>query len=116
MYPARLTILLSLTLALGAAGDPSRMAIAVPRRAGEAARRITFEQRVEAQRAIERVYYAGRVGATRAFDVAVPRQALERKVRTYLAQSVALERLWKSPIGAAALRRELERIASSTLF
>ena len=77
-------------------------------------RRLTFAQRVEAQRAIERVYQAGR-GSTRSFDLAVPAALVERKVRTYLAQSAALEAMG-SPLTAEALRRELERIAARTRF
>jgi len=77
-------------------------------------RDLTFEERVRAQEAIERVYYAHQIGATRPFEEAVPRATLERKVRTYLKESLALERLWGAPMTAAALREEWERIARST--
>ncbi|MBI1951002.1 MAG: hypothetical protein HYS34_06540 [Acidobacteria bacterium] len=85
-----------------------------PPRDGE--RTLSFEQRLLAQRAIERVYHSGRMGTARPFEEAVPRHLLDRKVRTYLSQSVALARLWRSPISAGALRRELERIAANTRF
>src|SRR6185295_6648402 len=64
------------------------------------ASRLSFQQRVEAQRAIERVYYAHQIGAQRPFDQAVPTGLLERRVRTYLKQSEALERLWHTPVTA----------------
>ncbi len=81
-----------------------------------AATRLTLEDRLEAQRAIERVYYAHQVGTTRPFDEAVSREALEKKVLTYLRQSVALARVWRVPVTADALRAEMERIARSTRF
>ena len=77
---------------------------------------LTLEDRVEIQAAIERVHYSYRVGATRTFEEAVPRGVLERKVRKYLKQSAALDRIWNRPVTAEALSRELERIAGSTVF
>ena len=74
-------------------------------------RGLSFEERVSAQRAIERVYYDHQVGTRRSFDEAVPRAVLERKVETYLKQSVAPERFWHTPVTADMLRRESERIA-----
>jgi len=38
--------------------------------------------RVQAQEAIERVYYSHQIGAKRPFEQAVPRSVLEEKVRT----------------------------------
>jgi N-acetylneuraminic acid mutarotase len=78
------------------------------------ARELTFEDRVHAQVAIERVFYSHQIGATRPFEEAVPRELLERKVRTYLKQSLSLERVWNAPVTAEMLRQELERIARST--
>src|SRR5262245_33772361 len=77
-------------------------------------RNLTFEQRVRAQEAIERIYYAHQIGATRPFEEAVPRALLEKKVRTYLRQSAALDTFWKTPVTADMLQRELERIAAQT--
>jgi len=79
-----------------------------------AARDLTFEERVAAQEAIERVYYSHQIGATKPFEEAVPRQLLEQKVRTYLEESVALDRTWHTPVTAKALRREMERLARQT--
>src|SRR6267142_437619 len=80
------------------------------------ARDLTFEDRVHAQEAIERVYYSHQIGATKPFEEAVPRDFLETKVRTYLGQSAALDTIWKSPISAEALDRELNRIVRETRF
>jgi hypothetical protein len=62
-----------------------------------------LDERVEAQCAIEAVYYAHQIGAVDPFDVAVPRQMLEDKVRTFLKQTVALETFWMTAITAEAL-------------
>ena len=80
------------------------------------ARDLTFEERVRAQEAIERVYFAHQIGVTRSFEEVVPRSTLEKKVRTYLKQSAALETRWHTPITSEALRREMERIASKSRF
>jgi N-acetylneuraminic acid mutarotase len=94
----------SLLLALGPTGST----------AFSRQRVLTFEERVAAQAAIEAVYAAGRSGKSGPAPGAVSRDLLERKVRTYLAKSAALEAAWNAPITAAALRRELERIAADT--
>jgi len=75
---------------------------------------LTFEERVAAQEAIERVYYSHQTGATIPFVQAVPRELLERKVRTYLKETVALEVYWHTPITSEMLRREEERITRGT--
>jgi N-acetylneuraminic acid mutarotase len=77
-------------------------------------RTLSFEDRVAAQAAIERVYYRHQIGATKPFEEAVPRQLLEKKVRTYLKQSAALEGLWKTPITAEMIDGELGRMARQT--
>ncbi len=82
---------------------------------GTAPRRLTFAERLDAQRAIERVYQSGRIGSTRPFEAAVPAALIERKVRASLLRSAALE-AQGSPLTAAALRGELERIAANTRF
>jgi hypothetical protein len=45
------------------------------------ARTLSFEERVRAQEAIERVYYSHQIGATRPFEDAMPRSRIEEKVR-----------------------------------
>src|SRR5262249_5130072 len=69
-----------------------------------------------AQRAIERVYYSHQTGATLPVEQAVPQELLEHKVRTYLRESAALEKYYRSAITGEALRREAERIVASTRF
>jgi N-acetylneuraminic acid mutarotase len=44
----------------------------------------------------------------------VPPSLLDKKVRTYLKQSVALEQIWKTPITSEMLRKELERMTRQT--
>ena len=73
---------------------------------------LTLEQRVEAQEAIERVYHSHLLGTKTSFEQAVPRSAIENKVRRYMELSAALE----TPVTAEALRSELERIAARTRF
>ena len=77
---------------------------------------LSFEQRVRAQEAIERVYYSHQLGTNIPFEQAVSRELLEKKVRTYLGQSAALEKFWRTPVTAEALERELERVAENTRF
>jgi len=75
---------------------------------------LSFLERVEAQRAIERVYYSHQIGAALPFEEAVPPALLERKVRTYLKQSVALETIWRTPVTATLLDREVDRMRLTT--
>src|SRR5262249_21843560 len=78
------------------------------------ARELSFEDRVRAQEAIERVYYSHLVDVTRPFAQIAPREVLDRKVRLYLKESAALERLWGTRITAEMLRAETERMAAGT--
>ena len=79
-------------------------------------RQVSFEERVRAQEAIERVYYSHQIGAHLSFEEAVPSTVLERKVRTYLRQSAALATIWNDPITSTMLRDELDRVARGTRF
>jgi N-acetylneuraminic acid mutarotase len=78
------------------------------------ARDLSFDDRIKAQEAIERVYYSHQIGATRPFEEAVPREVLERKVRTYLKQSEALQTIWGRPVTSEALRQETGRMAAQS--
>ncbi len=51
-----------------------------------------------------------RIGATKPFEEAVPRQVLEAKVRTYLQKSLALEMHWKTPVTMQTLALEVRRM------
>ena len=72
---------------------------------------LTFEQRLAAQEAIERIYHAHRQGETRPFPLAVPRTALESKVDSYLRQSVALDSIWSTPITGEMLAAEFPELS-----
>src|SRR5437870_5442792 len=67
---------------------------------------LSFSERVEAQRSIERVYYAHLAGAARPFDEAVPQSLLENKVRKALQESIALETIWNTPVTSESLQGE----------
>jgi len=99
----RLTVLLALLLT-------GSTAVATDR----ATRLLTFEDRVNAQEAIERVYYRHQLGTTKPFEQAVPRAVIETKVRTYLKETSALERLWSTPVTGEMLDRELRRMVGGT--
>jgi len=75
---------------------------------------LTFEARVRAQEAIERVYYRHQIGATKTFEQAVPRAVLENKVRKVLRQSALLRTHGNTPLTDAMLQQELARMASGT--
>ena len=78
------------------------------------ARDLTFDDRVRAQEAIERVYNPHQLGATKPFEEAVPRQLLEDKVRRYSMASLELKRTGAVAITQDLLERELARIAQRT--
>src|SRR5262245_16798046 len=78
------------------------------------ARGLGFEERVRAQEAIERVYHAHQIGSRRPFEKAMPRTAIEDKVRRYLRQSALLEQRWNRPLTADMLELELKRMARAT--
>jgi N-acetylneuraminic acid mutarotase len=77
-------------------------------------RELTFQDRARAEEAILRVYYAHQVGATRAFDEAVPRAVIEDRVRRYLVESAALQRFWGGGPTSEDLRHEVDRIAAAS--
>ena len=88
---------------------------------GPAARHdLSFDERVDAELAVERVYASHVEGASMegadARAEAPARGALERKVRAYLAQSAALDSYWRTSVGPEDLRNELNRIARDTRF
>lgn len=81
---------------------------------------LTFKERVDAQEAIERVYYNHRVWPkenTRpkpAFDKMIDRETIEAKVSDYLKKSEALGQMWQRPIEGRQLQAEMERMAKQT--
>ena len=78
------------------------------------ARDLTFEEHVACRTAIERVNYGHRLGATRPFEAAVPRQVIEQKVRRFFRDSAALERDRPDLVTAESLARELQRMGKET--
>ncbi|HEU5180978.1 MAG TPA: hypothetical protein VFW45_09305, partial [Candidatus Polarisedimenticolia bacterium] len=78
------------------------------------ARDLTFEERVDAQQAIERVYYSHQLEARLPFDQAVPPEALKAKVRDTLWKSAILQEQWHAPVTAPMLQAEMQRLARST--
>ena len=102
------------------------MAVAVTHRSftvGAAARAqqpLSFEARVEAQRAIEAVYHRHRIWPADnpqpkpALDEVLTEAALRAKVEEYLRQSQALAVYAARPLTAADLQAEIERQARST--
>ena len=77
-------------------------------------RALTLDERVRAQEAIDRVYYAHQIGASRPFEAVFTPDLLRRRVRTYLQEERALARFWRVSITDDMLRRELVRMASAS--
>ena len=75
---------------------------------------LTFDDRVNAQEAIERVYHSHQLGATKPFHEAVPRSVLEAKAHKYLDETATLNVYRKTDVTDEMLKRELERMASGT--
>ncbi|HPR64162.1 MAG TPA: hypothetical protein PK014_08050, partial [Thermoanaerobaculia bacterium] len=81
---------------------------------------LTFKERVEAQRAIERVYYDHRIwpmenpGPKPPFEVAISDKLLRSKVEDYLLKSAALDHYWRRPLSGEQLQAELNRIVGNS--
>jgi hypothetical protein len=88
---------------------------AAPLSAGSPA--LTFTDRVEAQRAIEGVYWRLRLWPKEnpdpkpALSQVMPDDMLRSKVEDYLKESAALESRWGRPVTAEQLQAELDRMA-----
>jgi len=84
--------------------------------ASSSASPLTFDSRVKAQEAIERVYYDHRIwpkenGTTKPlFEELVPAETVRKKVEMYLLESSILERDWSRPLEGKQLQAEIERI------
>jgi N-acetylneuraminic acid mutarotase len=83
-------------------------------------RRLTFEERVSYQRAIEEVYWRHRIwpkertDRKRSLDAVMAQAQLQKKVEDYLRKSQALEDQWQRPITARQLQAEMNRMAKHT--
>lgn len=84
------------------------------------ARALTFDERVEAQRAIERVYWSHRIwpkenpGPKPPMSAVLPDEAIRAKVEDDFAKSNALEARWQRSITPAELQAEMDRMAAHT--
>ena len=83
-------------------------------------RELTFEERLAAEAAIERVYWSHRIwraenpGTKPAFEDVVSDSRLFAQVGDYLKKSTALEVLWGRPVEAQQLQAEIDRMATQT--
>ena len=81
---------------------------------------LTIQERIDAQRAIERVYYDHRIwpkenpGSKPPMEAILPEASLRVKVEDYLRNSDALERYWQRPITEQQLQAEMDRMARET--
>ena len=81
---------------------------------------LTFEERVKAQEAIERVYYNHRIWPKEnpqpkpPFEQMVTKEQIEAKVTDYLKKSTALDQFWQRPIEGKQLQAEMDRMAKGT--
>ena len=81
---------------------------------------ITLEDRIQAQRAIERVYWQHRLWPTDnpapkpSIDAVMPPRDLASRVATYLKKSHALDEVWHRPITRQQLQAELDRMTRDT--
>jgi hypothetical protein len=85
-----------------------------------AARELSFEERVAAQRAIEQVYWNHRVWPREnpapkpPLSAVLGDGAIRAKVEVYLKQSNALADVWHRPITAEQLQAEMDRMTRNT--
>lgn len=79
-------------------------------------RPLTFEERVKAQEAIERVYYNHRLWPKEnpapkpPFEQLIPAREIRSKVSDALKKSAALDSLWYRPITGEQLQAEMDRM------
>ncbi len=84
------------------------------------ASKLTLEQRVEAQRAIEQVYWNHRIwpqenpGPKPPLSEVMPDSAIRARVEDYLKQSDVMDTLWHRPITADQLQQEIDRMVSES--
>src|SRR5262249_53279923 len=83
-------------------------------------RELSYEDRVEAQRAIESVYWSHRIWpkenktAKPPLSAVMSDEAIRSGVDDYLKKSTALAAIWGRPITSAELQAEMERMAKET--
>src|SRR5262249_24792537 len=83
-------------------------------------RTLTFEERVNCQKAIEEVYWRHRIwpqerkDAKSSLDAVMSQAQLEKKVADYQRSSQALEDYWQQPVTREQLQAEMDRMAQHT--
>jgi hypothetical protein len=94
--------------------------IVVTAGADAASRTLTLDDRVAAQKAIERVYWSHRIwpkenpGPKPPLEELMPDAAIRAKVVDSVRQSSALSTLWQRPITADQLQAEIDRMVRET--
>jgi N-acetylneuraminic acid mutarotase len=89
-------------------------------RAGESRKPLTMDERIEAQRAVERVYWSHRIWPKEnptpkpELGEVLPEIALRARVDEGLQKSAALGRFWKRSIEPESLQAEMNRMAERT--
>jgi hypothetical protein len=83
-------------------------------------RELSLAERVSYQRAVEEVYWRHRIWPKErpdpkpSSDAVISQAQLEKKVKSYLRNSEALEDDWQRPIIAEQLQAEMDRMAQNT--
>ena len=75
---------------------------------------LSFAERVDGARAVERARYAFVIGATKPFDDVYPRPVFEKKVRREMAEERVLSTQFGMNVTAPLLAKEYERIEKDT--
>lgn len=81
---------------------------------------LSFEERIDCARRVERVYQAHRIWPAEnprprpAFETVLPEPVLRARVADDVARSIALEVLWNAPITAPDLEAEIDRMVRDT--
>ena len=75
---------------------------------------FTVDRRVDFEMTLERIRYERRTGAPATPESAIDRDMIRRRVVKRLQESQALDVVWRHPITANALDRELARMARDT--
>jgi hypothetical protein len=84
------------------------------------ARGLSLQERLEAQRAIERVYWEHRIwprensGPKPPFSAVMSEAAIRARVEDSLRKSNALAKIWKRPVTTEQLQAEFDRMARNS--
>ena len=118
--PCVLIALLLCAAGAGLASSGTLLALSRDEVPGRAQRTLTLQERVSYQRAIEEVYWRHRIWPKErpdpkpSLDAVMSQAQLEKKVKSYLRNSGALEDDWQRPITAEQLQTEMDRMAQNT--